>query len=91
MTVNALWLKIDPERLTGTLQEAAGNLNPSEPEVALDFSAVRRIDSAGLQALTALADKAQQLAVHIVLCGVNVDVYKVLKLMKLAARFSFLK
>ena len=91
MTVNALWLKIDPENLSGTLQEAAVKLDGSEPEVALDFSAAPRIDSAALEALTALAEKAEQKAVHVVLCGVNVDVYRVLKLMKLASRFSFLK
>ena len=91
MPMNALWLKIDPERLHDSLEEAAAKLDPSEPEVVLDFSQVRRIDTAALQALTALADKAGQQSAHVVLCGVNVDVYKVLKLMKLAPRLSFLK
>jgi anti-anti-sigma regulatory factor len=91
MPTNALWLKIEPERLSGTLQEALAKLDSSEPEVVLDFSAVRRIDAPALQALETLAGTADQRAIHVVLCGVNVDVYKVLKLMKLAPRFGFLK
>ena len=50
---------------------------------------MRRLDSAALRALEELADKADAKAVKLVLRGVNVDVYKVLKLVKLASRLSF--
>ena len=36
-----------------------------------------------------LADSADEKAVKVVLRGVNIDIYKVLKLAKLASRFSF--
>ncbi len=55
----------------------------------LDFSSVRRIDSTALRALEEFARLADEKAVKVVLCGVNVDVYKVLKLVKLTRQFSF--
>jgi anti-anti-sigma regulatory factor len=90
MTMSAVWLKIDPERVAQTLQEAVGKLDGAGGEVVLDFSSVRRIDPAAIGAMEKLAAAAGEKAVKVALCGVNVDVYKVLKLVKLTARFSFL-
>ena len=59
-------------------------------EVVLDFSSVRRIDPSALRAMEKLAGIADDKAVKVVLRGVNVDIYKVLKLVKLTPRFSFL-
>ena len=89
MTVNAVWLKIDGERVAQTLQEALGKLDGAGGEVVLDFSSVRRIDPSAIGTLEKLAGVADDKAVKVALCGVNVDVYKVLKLMKLAPRFTF--
>jgi anti-anti-sigma regulatory factor len=50
---------------------------------------VRRIDPSALRAIEEFAGTADDKGVKVVLCGVNVDVYKVLKLMRLAPRFSF--
>jgi anti-anti-sigma regulatory factor len=58
--------------------------------VVLDFSSVRRIDPNALRAMEKLAGLADGKAVKVVLRGVNVDIYKVLKLVKLTSRFSFL-
>lgn len=91
MPINAVWLKIDEERVVDSLQLAHEKLASGEGEVVLDFSAVRRIDASALQAMEKLAGIADDKAVKVVLCGVNVAIYKVLKLMKLAPRFSFLK
>ena len=55
-----------------------------------DPNAVRRIDPGALRAMEKLAGVADDKAVKVVLRGVNVDVYKVLKLVKLTSRFSFL-
>ena len=57
---------------------------------SLDFSAVRRVDTAGLSALEELAAIAEGRGVKLALRGVNSEVYKVLKLAKLGPRFSFL-
>jgi anti-anti-sigma regulatory factor len=57
--------------------------------VALDFSSVQRIDAIALSAMAEFADIADSKGVKVVLRGVNVGVYKVLKLVKLASRFSF--
>jgi len=57
--------------------------------VVLDFSSVRRVDEGALQAIEGLARVAAQKAVRVVLCGVDVHVYKVLKLARLTWRFSF--
>jgi len=90
MPVNTLWLKIDGERVVGALQEALEKLDGAGDELVLDFSAVRRIDPSALRAMETLAGAADDKAAKVVLRGVNVDVYRVLKLMKLAPRFSFL-
>jgi anti-anti-sigma regulatory factor len=89
MTMNAVRLKIDGERVAQTLQEAFEKLDSAGGEVVLDFSSVRRIDPSALRAMEKLAGMADDKAVKVALCGVNIDIYKVLKLMKLASRFSF--
>jgi len=90
MAVIALFLNIDQHRVTPALQEAAEKLNGAEGEMILDFSSVCRVNSSVLRAMEELACKAEDQAVKVVLRGVNVDVYKVLKLVKLTRRFSFL-
>jgi anti-anti-sigma regulatory factor len=89
MAMIAAWLKIDEERVVQALQEAAEKLDNAEDEVALDFSSVRRIDPSVLRALDEFAGKADNKGVKVVFRGVNVDVYKVLTLVKLVSRFSF--
>jgi len=90
MPVNALWLKIDAERVVPALQDALEKLDGAGNELVLDFSAVRRIDPSALRAMEHLAGAADDKAAKVALRGVNVDIYRVLKLMKLAPRFSFL-
>ncbi len=85
----AAWLKIDEERVAQALQEAGEKLVSVEGEVALDFSSVRRIDASAVRALEEFAGLADDKGVNVVLRGVNVGVYKVLKLVKLGSRFSF--
>jgi anti-anti-sigma regulatory factor len=89
MAITAVVLSIDEERAVLALQEAGENLDRTQGEAVLDFSSVRRIDSNVLQALEEFARIAQEKAVKVALRGVNVDVYKVLKLIKLTSRFSF--
>lgn len=80
---------IDEQHAISALQEAGEKLNPADGEAVLDFSSVRRVDSSMLRALEEFARVAEQKVVKVVLRGVNVDVYKVLKLVKLTRRFSF--
>ena len=89
MATNTVWPKIDGERRFQTLQEVIEKLDSAEGEVVLDCSSVRRIDPSALRALEKLAGIADEKSVKIVLRAVNVDVYKVLKLVKLTSRFSF--
>jgi anti-anti-sigma regulatory factor len=90
MEMIAVWLKIDGERVVPALQEAREKLDSAEGEVVLDFSSVRRIDPGALAAMEKLAGAADDKDVKVVLRGVNVEVYKVLKLVKLVGRYSFL-
>jgi anti-anti-sigma regulatory factor len=90
MAMNAVWLNIDGERIVHALQEACEKLDTAEGELALDFSSVRRIDTTALSAMETLARMADEKKVKVVLRGVKIDVYKVLKLVKLESRFSFL-
>ncbi len=90
MAISAVWIKIDGKRVAEALQEVRGKLTDTDGEVVLDFSAVRRIDPSALRAMEELASTASDKAVKIVLRGVNVDIYKVLKLARVGPRFSFL-
>ena len=70
------------------IEEAIGRLE-SGAEVILDFSPVMRIDAAELRMMERLAETAEAKGAKVVLAGVNVDVYRALKLARLAARFRF--
>jgi anti-anti-sigma regulatory factor len=87
--MNTVWLESDGTGAVPALREAIGRLDGAEGEVVLDFSAVQRIDSRALEAIGTLAASAEGKGVQVVLRGVNVAVYKVLKLMRLEPRFSF--
>jgi anti-anti-sigma regulatory factor len=89
MATMAAWLKIDENRVIPALQEAAAKLDGVEGELLLDFSSVCRIDASVLQKMEELAGIADGKDIKVELRGVNVNVYKVLKLVKLASRFSF--
>jgi anti-anti-sigma regulatory factor len=89
MTMNAEWLEIDGERVLQGLQAARETLDTAQRDVVLDFSAVRRIDPNALRAMEKLAGFADGKAVKVVLRGVSVEIYKVLKLMRLTSRFLF--
>ena len=89
MEIVAVWQKIDEERVVLALQEAGEQLDSAEGEIILDFSSVRRVDASAMRAIEKFANTADDKAVKVALRGVNVDVYKVLKLVKLASRFSF--
>jgi anti-anti-sigma regulatory factor len=89
MPANALWIHIDGDRVVQSLLEAQEKLDIADSELALDFSSVQRMDVAALGTLEKLASAAGTKPAKVVLRGVNVEVYKVLKLLKLAPRFSF--
>jgi len=89
METNTVWLKIDSKGLVRALQEALEKMGSAQGEVILDFSSVHRIDSVALKAMESLACAMNGNASKVVLRGINIDVYRVLKLMKLAPRFSF--
>ena len=88
MTTIAEFHKIDPEDIARSLADARETLNSAETELVLDFCEVPRVDPGGLRALEDFAGAAEEKSVKVALRGVNVDVYKVLKLARLASRFS---
>ena len=88
MTMIDVWVEIDGNRVAEALREAGLKLDSAGGDVFLDFSAVRRLDPSGLRALEDFAAAADGKTVKITLRGVNVDIYKVLKLARLSSRFS---
>lgn len=93
MTTNAEWIQVEPDRVLQALQQEAANRvksAPAQSEVTLDFASVARIDPKVVGALEQLAGLAEDRSVKVVLRGVNGDIYKVLKLLRLTQRFSFL-
>ncbi len=90
MAAIAELMKIDGARVAESLREARQKLNGVSGEVVLDFSSVSRLDPEALHAMEEMATVTDADAVTLVLRGASVDVYKVLKLVKLASRFKFL-
>jgi len=82
------YLEVEGDTAAQTLQGTCETLDSGD-EVTLDFSRVARIDPAAIRELEALARAAGEKSAKITLRGVNVEVYKVLKLSRLAPRFSF--
>jgi len=75
--------------LVDALNQAVNKVAEANGEVVLDFSGVRRVNPAALKSLEKLAAKTDEKGTKVVLRGVNVDIYKVLKLARLASCFSF--
>jgi len=91
MATLAVMFKIDGQGVVQALQQAGEKLGTTgNGHVVFDFSAVRRIDPAGLAAMEELAGRADGQGVKVALRGVHIEVYKVLKLAKLTPRFLFL-
>jgi len=89
MAIDGVGLKVEGESAVQTLREARDILGRGNGELVVDFSVLQRIEPGLIEELEKLADQAEGKVV-VVLRGVKVDAYKVLKLTKLASRFSFL-
>ncbi|HEY1272241.1 MAG TPA: STAS domain-containing protein [Terriglobales bacterium] len=89
MATIAVWLKIEEDRAVQALQEAGEALHGVGGEVVMDLSGMRRIDASLLQAMEQFAGRADEKATKVALHGVSVDIYKVLRLVKLTSRFFF--
>ena len=81
--------KIDANRAVESLRAARKKLDGVNVETVLDFSSVLRVDPSALCELETLAILADESNDRICLLHVNVEIYKVLKLAKLSARFNF--
>jgi ABC-type transporter Mla MlaB component len=88
MPTIAMLVKIDGKRIADSVQEAQSKLNGSS-EAVLDFTCVLRVEPKDLVALEELVQVAENSGIKIELLGVNVGIYKVLKLAQLASRFAF--
>jgi anti-anti-sigma regulatory factor len=83
-------LQVDPDVIVQTLQEGAREHLPgAEGELVLDFSSVVKIDTGAARAMEELADLANRASVGVALRGVHAGVYRALKLLNLASKFSF--
>jgi len=89
MATNAVLMKVDGERVAQAFAEARENLESAQAELVLDLSAVHRLDAAGLRAMERLADAVDGTETRLILTNINIDIYRALKLAKLAARFDF--
>ena len=88
MPTIAMFLKIEAERVAEGLREAQSRLDGSGGAV-LDFASVLRLGPKDIAGLEALVKVAGDRGIKVELRGVNVGIYKVLKLARLASRFSF--
>ena len=88
MPTNGSYLPVDGD-LVRELEAALGRLETTGEELVLDFGPVRHIQPSALGALEALARAAEAKRVRVSLTGVGIDLYRVLKLVNLTARFTF--
>jgi len=89
-TVNAPdCVVVDKNRLPQSLAELRTLMDNGVREFIVDFSAVRRLDSAALRAMEELARAAEEKKVTITVRGVTVEIYKVLKLARISEHFRF--
>lgn len=84
-----VWLKVNEQCVADGLEEARAKLETAEKEVVLDFSSVQRIDANAIKATEQFAISADQRGIKVALRGVSADVFKVLRLVNLCQRFSF--
>jgi anti-anti-sigma regulatory factor len=89
MATNIASIEIDNQRVSGSLRDALANMEQAGREMVLDFSSVERLDTGALSALQELAGAADGKGVTVALSGVGIELYRVLKLTKLAPRFSY--
>jgi anti-anti-sigma regulatory factor len=81
---------IEAEHVALQVDDIRAKLATEGPEILLDFFLAQILDPPGIQALEELAAAAHVMDVKVMLRGVNVEMYKVLKLAGLADRFGFL-
>ena len=89
METNTAFLSIPEGNLTSAFETAGKTLDGEPQQLGVDLSCVHRIDSAGLNAIQDFAHVADEKKVKVVLRGVNVNVYKMLKLARLTRHFLF--
>ena len=89
MTPEPIRIPSERDGALRALGEAASRLAAGAPDLRLDFSAVDRIGPETARALEELSDQAGKASVNPVLTGVNIGVYRVLKLLKVAHKFSY--
>ncbi len=75
--------------LPGILRRGFDLLENAGSEIYLDFASVRRMDAGDLGQLVELVSQAQARRIQVILGSVNVDIYLVLKLVKLASPIEF--
>lgn len=90
MSVFAVILKVKPESVDDSLRDACAHVQSTEGDTVLDFSCVQRLDPKNLETMEELAAIADHKKLNVGLQGVNVGIYKVMKLARLAGRFCFL-
>ena len=88
MSTDLIYLAIDGERGAHAFDEAMEKL-AGGAEMVLDLSSVPRVTTGSMMAMEKLAAAADEKAARIALRGVNIDVYRALKVGRLAPRFSF--
>jgi len=88
MSTSNVYLRVNGEGLP-SFAALIDCLKTTGGDLTLDFASSQRIGADALSTLEALANQAGEKQVGVVLTGVSVDVYRVLKLVKLASRFSY--
>ena len=91
MPVSSILLEMDKTQLGTVLERAIGMLGGSDSELTLDFTSVDRVGPDDLKLLEKVGTVAAGKSARVVLRGINVRIYKALKIANLTERFGFEK
>ena len=81
---------IDGEHVAQQLNDIREKLATEGPEVLLDFFLAQALDPADIRALDELATSASAESTKLFVRGINIEMYKVLKLAGLTEKFEFI-
>jgi len=90
VTMMTVRIKVDEGSIADVLRDALQKMDGARGELLLNLSSVRRLDAGAVREMEKFVTLADERDIKVTLRGVNIDVYKVLKLVDLTPRFSFL-
>ena len=86
----AMLVNLEDGTLAAALEEVSGRLENGGRHLVLDFSSVERLSTAEVHAIDEFTRTADEKGVKVIIRGLDVELYRALKLAKLPVRLSLI-